>query len=65
MEGKIGGGIEVMGRQGIRRKQLLDDLKQTRGYWKLKQEALDRTVWKTRLGSGYGRDGYGMNEDVL
>jgi hypothetical protein len=60
MEGKIGGEIEVMGRQGIRRKQLLDDLKQTRGYWKLKQEALDRNVWKTRL----GRD-YGMNEDVL
>jgi hypothetical protein len=25
-----------------------------RGYWKLKEEALDRTVWRTGLGRGYG-----------
>jgi hypothetical protein len=42
--GKIEGGIEVMGRQGIRCKQLLDDLKKMRGYWKLKEEALDRNL---------------------
>ena len=37
IEGKIEGGIEVMGRQRRRCKQLLDDLKETRGYWKLKK----------------------------
>jgi hypothetical protein len=40
IEEKIGGGIEVMGRRGTRRKQLLDDLKERRGYWKL-EEAVD------------------------
>jgi hypothetical protein len=37
IEGKIERRIEVMGRQGRRHKQLLDDLKETRGYWKLKE----------------------------
>ena len=49
IEEKIGGGIEVKGRQGRRSKQLLDDLKETTGYWKLKEEALDRTVWRSRF----------------
>jgi hypothetical protein len=40
----------VTGRRGIRRKQLLDDLKEKRGYWKLKEEALDPTVWRVRFG---------------
>jgi hypothetical protein len=47
-------GIEVAGRRGRRRKQLLDDLKKTRGYLKLKEEALDRTLWRNRFGRGYG-----------
>jgi len=34
IEGKIEGMIEVMGRRGRRRNQLLDDLKKERGYWK-------------------------------
>ena len=38
---------------GGRRKQLLDGLKETRGYYKLKEKALDRTLWRTRFGSGY------------
>jgi hypothetical protein len=38
-----------MGRRGIRRKQLLDDIKEKGRYWNLKEEALDRTVWRTRL----------------
>ena len=41
IEGKIKGMIEVMGRGGGGCKQLLDDLKERRGYWKLKEEALD------------------------
>jgi hypothetical protein len=48
----IEGKIEVMGRGGRRRKQLLDDLKETRRYRKLKEEALERTPWRTRFGKG-------------
>ena len=32
----------MTGRRGRRRKQLLDDLKEKREYWKLKEEALER-----------------------
>jgi hypothetical protein len=45
----------VTGRRGITLKQLLDDLKVRRGgYWKMKEEALDHTVWRARFGKGYG-----------
>jgi gamma-glutamylcyclotransferase (GGCT)/AIG2-like uncharacterized protein YtfP len=54
IEGKIEGRIEVTGRRGRISKQLLDHLKEMRGYWKLKKEALDRTLWKTHFGRGYG-----------
>jgi len=37
-----------------RRKQLLNDFKEMRGYWKLKEEALDRTQCRTGCGKGYG-----------
>jgi hypothetical protein len=43
-----------MGRQERRPKQLLDDLKETRGYWKLKEEALDCILWRTSCGRSYG-----------
>jgi hypothetical protein len=43
-----------MERQGRRRKQLLYDIKGTRGYWKFKEEAIDRTLWKTRLEKAMG-----------
>jgi len=48
-EGKIQGGIEVRGRQGRRRRKLLDDLKERRGYPHLKEEALDRPRLRARL----------------
>jgi hypothetical protein len=38
--------VEVTGRQGGRSKQLLDDLKDKKGCWKLKAAALDRTEWR-------------------
>lgn len=44
VEGRIEGRTVVLGRRGKRRKQLLCDLKQTRGYWNLKKEAVDRTL---------------------
>jgi hypothetical protein len=53
IEGKIEGRMEVMGRRGRRCKELMDDVKETRGYCKLKEEALDRTVYKTRFGRGH------------
>jgi len=45
--------IEVMGRRGRRLKQLSGKLKERRGYRKLKKEALDSTLWRTRFGRGY------------
>jgi hypothetical protein len=53
IEGKVEGRIEITGRRERRRKQLLDVLKEKR-YCKLKEEALDRTLWRTRFGRGYG-----------
>jgi len=44
IEGKIKGGIEVTGRRGRKRRKLLDDLKERRGYSHLKEKALDRTM---------------------
>jgi len=84
IEGKMEERTEVMGRRGIRRKELLDDLnplnaesnpicnllallgahhilhissirvKERRGYWKLKEKAPDRTLWRTCFERGYG-----------
>jgi len=44
----------VTRRRGRRLKQLLDDLNETREYWKLKEEALDRPLLRTRFGRGNG-----------
>jgi len=52
--GKIKGGIEVTGRRGRRRRKLLDDLKERRGYSHLKEEALDRAICRARFGRGFG-----------
>jgi hypothetical protein len=54
IEGKIKGEMKVTRRQGRRRKKLLDDLKDKRGYSHLKEENLDRTVWRNRFGGSYG-----------
>jgi len=50
-EGKIKEGIEVTGR---RRRKLLDDLKERRGYSHLKKETLDCKMWRARFGRGIG-----------
>jgi hypothetical protein len=54
IEGKIKGGIEVTGRRGRRRRKLLDDLNERRGYCHLKEESLARTMWRARFGRGFG-----------
>ena len=41
-----------MGRRGRRRKQQLDELKDRSRYGKLKE--VDRSLWRTRFGRGYG-----------
>jgi hypothetical protein len=40
------GEMEVTRRRGRRRKKLLDDLNDRRGYSHLKEEALDGTMWR-------------------
>ena len=54
IEGKIKGQREVTRRWGRRCKKLLDDLKDRRGYCQLKEEALDRTMWRNRFRRGFG-----------
>jgi len=54
LEHAIVGNIEGTVRRGRRFKQLLDNLKETRGYWKLKEEAINLTVCRTCFGRGYG-----------
>jgi hypothetical protein len=49
IEGKIKGGIEVTERRGRRRRKLLDDLNERRGYSHLKEEALNSTMWTARF----------------
>jgi hypothetical protein len=48
------GGIGVTGRRRRRRGKLLDDLKERTAYSHLKEEALDRTMWRSRFGRGFG-----------
>ena len=45
--------MEVTRRRGRRRSNLLDDLKDSRGYSHLKEEALDRTMWRNRFGGSF------------
>jgi len=57
----------VTGRRGRRRKQLLDELTETREYCTLKEETLDHTVWRTGFARGYGavlRQEFRMNENA-
>ena len=56
--------MEVMGRRERVHKQLLDDLEESRGYWKyfyfqyplecVLERGLDRTRWRTRFGRNCG-----------
>jgi hypothetical protein len=52
--GKTEGRIKVKGRPGRRRKKLFDGLNETRGYWKLREEELNRPLWRPGFGRGYG-----------
>jgi len=54
IERKIKEEMEVTRRRGRRRRKLLDNLKDRRGYSHLKEEALDRTIWRNHFGGGFG-----------
>jgi hypothetical protein len=49
IELKIKGEMEMT----VRRKKLLAELKDKRGYSHLKEEALDRTMWRNRFGRSF------------
>jgi len=53
IDGKIQERIQVTGRRGRRRKKLMDDLAQKRGYSKSREEAPDRTVLRSGSGTDY------------
>ena len=44
----------MTGRRGRRRKKLLDDLEDSRGYCHLKEETVDHTKWRAGFGRGFG-----------
>ena len=48
------GEMEVTRRRGRTRKKLLDDLKDRRGYSHLKEDVLDRTMWRNHFRGGFG-----------
>jgi len=54
VEEKVERKMKVTGRREIGSKQLLDDFQKKRRYCKLKEETLDCTQWKTRVGRVYG-----------
>ena len=53
-EGKTEERKEVTERRDRRSMQLLDDIKKKSGRWKLKEELLDHTLWRTRCRKVYG-----------
>jgi hypothetical protein len=53
IEGKIKGEMEVTRRRVRGRRKPLDNFKDRRGYSHLKEEAVDRTMWRIRFGGGF------------
>ena len=53
-KGKLDGRIDMTVRREERRKQVMDALKKTKSYCKLKEEVPDLTWWRTGFGRGYG-----------
>jgi len=53
--GKMKGRIEVTRRRGGRRKYVLEDLKEQRGYWKLKRKQSGEFALEEAVGLSQGR----------
>ena len=62
VEGKMETKIEVTGRRGRRHKQLLDNLKETRGCWKLREQVL---CGELSLGKAMNLSQYGLYGDDI
>jgi len=56
------GKIEGRKKRGRRRKQPLDEFKEKKRYWKLKEKTVDHTVWGTCFGRDYGTVARSVNE---
>jgi len=59
------GRLDVKRRRGRRSRQLQDNLKERRGYWKLREGTLNRNILGTSFGRGCGpviKMECGMNE---
>ena len=54
IEGKVEERIKAPGRRRRRRKQVLDDLKETREFWNLKEEAPEGSLCRNRFLRGCG-----------
>ena len=54
--------IELTARRGRRRYQLRDDDKEMGEHWTLKEEALDRPLWRTGFGERGGRNGTAVRQ---
>jgi hypothetical protein len=54
IERKMEGMTEVKRKRGRGSRQVLNDIKEKRGYWKLKDGGLDRALWRTGFGIGCG-----------
>jgi len=50
IKGKLEGRIELKGKLERSYKQLLEDRKERISYWKFKEEAPDRSFWRSRFG---------------
>jgi len=64
IERRTGEGIEVKGRQGRRRKQLLYGLQEKQKYWMLNQDAVDSILWNSFWKGPWTcrKTDYGVNE---
>ena len=60
----IEGKIEMAERRCRRCKQLLDDLKYKKIFWKMKEETLDHTLWRTDFGRGHGPTWWRWSEKI-
>jgi hypothetical protein len=54
IEEEIKGGIEVTERRERRCRKVLGDLMERRGYCHLKEETVDRAMWRAGFGRGFG-----------
>jgi hypothetical protein len=54
IEGRINGEMKLTRRRRRRSKKVLDDLKDSTGYSHLKEETVDRTMWRNRFRGDFG-----------